>query len=148
MTIFRVKLLIDVKLLCLYSFSVRWIKNVFILLLALAWAPMTSHCSLEKIPGLEFLACKGSASTSDSKSHCEGSTCCAFENSGDRTLSSKVSCPPPPLIAFICNSLLLHEASLRDELFVAVITSPPELSVSWLFISRTALPVRAPSLVS
>lgn len=124
--------------------GVRWLKYVCVLLFALIWVPMTSHCKLELIPGLEFLACKGG----ESKSHCvDGDTCCAFEKSGEKRLSNKMNCPLPPLVLF-STLLFHHESMLPDKPVVAVLTSPPELLPSWPFVSRAALPVRAPSVAS
>lgn len=110
---------------------------------------MTSHCKLEIIPGLEFLACKTDPSKPDSKNHCADTSCCAFE-SNYKSESSKLVCPAVPLVATVFSDLILADQVdlFRVESDARVLSIPPELPQSWLFISRTALPVRAPSATS
>lgn len=118
-------------------------------LLALAWVPITMHCKMEVVPGFEFLGCNTNTSESPlANNHCDGN-CCSVEAGNYQASSSSQSAPilfavilPEPVKA------LDVEASLPREVSLGVLTAaPPELSVIWQFISRTALPVRAPSLV-
>jgi hypothetical protein len=129
---------------------VRSVKTILALLLALAWAPMMSHCVLETFPGLDFLRCAADAQTADNTAgHCDQSACCAAE-SGPFDLPNQ----PPLLPTF--TGLPLPFAALTDCLpslparprLPALPPAPPELPVSWQFSCRAALPVRAPSLAS
>lgn len=121
------------------------LKKFFILLLVLAWVPMTAHCSIESIPGLEFLACKGE--TSNSTDHCKDTGCCSFESSALKTENAKVFCPVVVFIAVYSQLAFLNVEPPKEKV-IRVLAIPPELPQSWQFISRAALPVRAPSIAS
>ncbi|ODU23830.1 MAG: hypothetical protein ABS95_03075 [Verrucomicrobia bacterium SCN 57-15] len=132
-----------------YLLHVQSLKTLFVLLLALAWVPMTAHCSIELNPGFGFLECATDASKGESKNHCGDTGCCTFENGAYKTETSKPTCPPVAFVALFYQLVLLeHQNSLRLEPTLLVLAIPPELPQSWQFISRTALPVRAPSIAS
>jgi len=120
---------------------------------AVAWLGMSMHCRLESVPGFEFLAC-----LTESKCHGEQSSqnsapddagCCAVEKSEYKLNQTRLT-PPAPDFALLCSTPLLDLANtLPDEVSIGILTAaPPSLTTSWQFSSRTALPVRAPSLVS
>jgi hypothetical protein len=121
-----------------------------VLLLALAWVPLMSHCKLESVPGLEFLACLSDGdSHGEQSSDCDDTGCCSAEKSLYKTEKSHLALPSPDFlppssapVADLANAFL-YEAS------VGILTAaPPELTKTWHFISRTASPPRAPSIVS
>ena len=130
--------------------QVRTFKKMMVVLLALAWVPLTSHCQLESIPGLEFLRCvcdtQASPKSGDS---CQDDGCCAVE-------LAKYQSPRQQEITPIVVMAMLPEASsgvleqpLPPEFSLDLLTPAPSgLSTSWQFSFRTALPVRAPSLAS
>lgn len=130
----------------------RSLKNILFVLAAFVWLPMTSHCRLESIPGFEFLAC-----LTENNCHGEQSSqnpapedagCCSVEKSEYKTEQFRVTLPSPHLLAI--SSIPLDLANtLPPEVCIGILTAaPPGLAASWQFSSRTALPVRAPSLAS
>lgn len=123
---------------------VRSLKRVFVLLLALAWVPMMAHCNLEAIPGFQFLTCDTSEASPDS--HC-GEGCCSFESSSYHVESSKLT-PPIVFVTLLCDFLFFEPKDLGLDPERRPFAIPPELSKTWQFVFRTALPVRAPSIAS
>jgi hypothetical protein len=116
-----------------------------VLALALLWVPITAHCKLELIPGLEFLHCAGDTST---KSDCEGDSCQTVESGAYKTQDNDDLVSLPVLIDL---SALVPPAEPFDlgPGSVSVFTiSPPELPRCWQFLLRTAPAVRAPSVAS
>lgn len=130
----------------------KLVKNTFVLGFVVFWSMITSHCGLESIPGLSFLACKSEAATSSHQpSDCGDSDNCDTVESGHyKTQDSHLALGKAPLLtkapilAVLLNLETIAPAiiSARQEL------APPELSPSWQFQFRTALPPRAPSILS
>jgi hypothetical protein len=125
---------------------VRSVKTMLALLLALAWAPLMSHCALEIIPAFHWLACKsGGNSEPGTTSHC-GAGCCAAETSSypapaGRPVRLGLHVLPP-----LVNALArLAVAPPSEFLLRASSDPPPELLPTWQFAHRTALSPRAPS---
>ncbi len=118
---------------------------MLIVLLAFVWAPITSHCTLEAVPGLEFLQCASSVEhPAEQAGHC-GDGCCAVEASAYLPASLEVDIP----VALVESTLLAVPIVLQhpivDEARLGVLTAgPPDLPRTWQFRSRTALPPRAP----
>ena len=115
------------------------IVGLFLLLL---WVPITAHCNLENVPGLEFLKC---AADSEAGKDCDGDACAQLETATYKISDTHSDFLPPALTSL--SSLLLMEFPLAEPA-AAVIEIPPELSSGWQFAYRTALPPRAPSFVS
>jgi hypothetical protein len=125
----------------------KTIQKLTALVFLVLWVPVTAHCSLEKVPGLEFLQC---ASDTAGDSNCEGDSCQTIESGfykiSDNTCIVRV--PAFYVILFtvpsqtVIQHLSAHPCPRTQSSF------PPDLPQSWQFISRTALPVRAPSIVS
>lgn len=129
--------------------DVRSLRNIWFAMAALAWLSMTMHCQLESVPGLEFLACQTTAPASNSNSHCDDSGCCAVEKSQYKSEQFRLTLASPDLLPISFTPLLALANSLPDEVCVGVLTAaPPQLLKTWQFASRTALPVRAPSIAS
>jgi hypothetical protein len=109
------------------------------------WVPITAHCSLEKIPGLEFLHCPGDTPES---STCEGDSCKTVE-SGSYKISDNSDLVPHPVFRVLAEPLAEPAQSipllgpLRLPSF-----PPPDLPRCWQFFSRAAMPARAPSRFS
>lgn len=128
----------------------RKLRTALIILLALAWVPLTSHCKLESLPGWEFLRCASEAPlTPEEGDPCDEDGCCAVEFA--KYQSSRQQEIAPVLLLGI---LPADPLGALDPLHpvgagLGIPTSlPPELPVSWQFSLRAALPVRAPSLAS
>lgn len=121
-------------------------------LLALTWVLLTSHCRIEAMPGFEFLRCATDVHASDKANEggdpCKDAGCCSIE-------SAQYHAPRQHEIAAVVVAIVpadnfgVVEQSLPKEVSLGILTAaPPELPNSWQFLSRTALPVRAPSLAS
>ena len=132
---------------------VRSLKNILFVLVAFAWLPMTSHCRLEAVPGFEFLACiSENVCHGESKSQQsvpEQSGCCSIEKSHYKSDQLRITLPTPEMLAIAATPSFDLASILPAEVCVGILnTGPPELRSSWQFSFRTALPARAPSLVS
>jgi hypothetical protein len=126
----------------------RW-KAIIALLLATCYLPATGHCLLEQAGWFSEVdgCCEASAPMDSPPFAPCGDGCCAIERGGyasnPRTLlltAPVAAVAPAPLAAVTCLAPV--------EKIVPVDSSPPELSRSWCFRFRTALPPRAPSFVS
>jgi hypothetical protein len=130
--------------------GVRFLRNILCVLAALAWLPMTAHCRLESIPGLEFLACLTESNCHGQQGSNRGDAgCCSAEKSQYTTEQLRVTLPSPDWLPISSAPLLDLANVLPAEVSIGILTAgPPKLTVSWQFSSRTALLARAPSLAS
>ena len=129
---------------------VRIVKTVLIVLLALLWLGASNHCKLEEIPGFGFLTwCTHDDTAPHQDDDCETDGCATFENQLYKTENAQVSAAAPPLLFATFLSPLLAELSpsapASHDLPDA---APMVLTRVWQFSYRTALPPRAPSLLS
>jgi len=110
------------------------------------WLPVTTHCGLEKLPGLEFLEC---TSDTPGSSSCEGDGCQTVE-SGSYKISDNSGGIPLPILSLVVFFTPAPEGSALPEFgrLRLLSSAPPDLPVRWQFVSRAALPIRAPSLLS
>lgn len=128
--------------------GVRHFRNIFFALAAFMWLPVSAHCQLEFVPGFEFLRCNVTPVESHSPSKDCGS-CCSVEKSQYRADQVRLNVPAPELLPSLPVTVLPEVNSLPVEVSLGILTAaPPELPQSWHFLSRTALPVRAPSIAS
>lgn len=126
----------------------RLLRTWIVLLLTLGWAPLNSHCSLEALPGLEFLRCCDSDHVDEDTQGdpCEDRGCCALE-------SAKYRAPrPQECLAPQLDSCLLLSSPEPDVCVLPLPqraelphTDPPDLPGPWQFRLRTASPPRAPT---
>ena len=123
---------------------VKLLLQIFGLVLALAWVPITSHCSWESVVGGDFFKCAPATEKSD----------CANETDGCVTLESasyKVPETAPVLTTPLFVVVLFQHLVLTAKPFGQITpdtAAPSEIPVRWQFAFRTALPPRAPSFVS
>ena len=130
--------------------AVRLLRNTLLLLLAAAWLPLTSHCKLEALPGLEFLQCAdGQACHQDADVPNDGG-CCSLEAAHYFLPSQQPDVAPALLLALPAfESPLALVRGLPAPVSLGILTAaPPDLPASWQFVFRTALPPRAPSFAS
>ena len=121
------------------------VHKLIALLFMVLWVPITAHCYLETIPGLEFFQCAGdNGGTSD----CKGEGCCVVESGFYKVSEARDYVAVAPLLRVAVPPLLLDDSFATVEGPAGFEKLPPELPRSWQFISRTALPVRAPSFAS
>lgn len=127
--------------------GVRYFRNIVFALAAFLWLPVSAHCQLETVPGLEFLRC--ASDTQASRGHCNDAGCCSAEKSQYKTDQARVTLPAPDLLPVSLTPISNVTSGLPDEVSVGVLTAaPPQLLKTWQFASRTALPARAPSIAS
>jgi hypothetical protein len=116
------------------------------------WAIMTNHCGLEVIPSLSFLACSPETeATQHIPSDCgdEGDACATIESGYYRSEECRISAGEPPSGSAFLLALVADLAALESRVTQASPEfAPPELAHVWQFSYRTALPPRAPSLLS
>jgi len=122
-----------------------------IVLLALVWVPLTSHCRMEALPGLEFFRCAAEAQApAEQGDPCDEGSCCPLETA--QYQASRQDDALPILLDGLLtysDSFGVIERSLPPEVCVGVLTAaPPELPASWQFYLRAAPRPRAPSLAS
>ena len=133
---------------------VRTVRAIVAAILAFAWLPLASHCSLSALQGFEFFRCSveeahASHDSDGSGEPCDDGGCCAVESAKYQTNRQQALEP----IAFESGVSLTPRVVAPRVLFpqvcLGVLTAaPPDIPVGWRFSQRTALPVRAPSLAS
>lgn len=126
------------------------LRTLLTLLLVAFWPLVTSHCILEQMPGLEFLACADEATAvPHQENDCETDGCASVESGFYKTGEGRLAVPAPPLaVSAFLTAIVLESArsiTQRDAVFDSV---PPGLSKVWQFSSRAAASPRAPSLAS
>jgi hypothetical protein len=130
---------------------VKSFRTLLTLLLVALWPLATSHCNLEQLAGLEFLACADAVATSfpHQDTDCETDSCASIESGFYKSEDGHQVVPAPPLIpsAFL-TAIMLEAARPAASQSLILDTAPPELPKVWHFTCRTALPPRAPSFVS
>ena len=128
---------------------VRHFRNVLFTLAAFLWLPVSAHCQLEKVSGLEFLQCAVAAQTPDGSTDCGDCGCCAVEKSQYKSSQARVAIPSSDLLPLLPVTLMDIADKLPDEVGTAAFAAvPPELPKCWQFVFRTASPPRAPSFAS
>lgn len=126
-------------------------KTIWVATLALLWAPITSHCQLEALPALEFLACcdHGQSAPPHQDDDCKQDGCATVESGEYRTQDERIIVAAPVLILPGVESASDELNTLIDRVSRGILAAvPPEHSRVWQFALRMALPVRAPSLAS
>ena len=125
------------------------VKTVLILLLALFWAAASNHCKLEQVPGLDFLACSDHAKNAAPEDKGCDTDGCAFESQLYKVENAQASLPAPVFLFTFFLNPLLDELSVPEAGSHAMPDAAPvQLARVWQFSYRTALPPRAPSLLS
>ena len=129
---------------------VRRFQNIVFALAAFLWLPVSAHCQLEIVTGLEFLACPTEGDCHDNQSSGRSDTgCCSVEKSEYKSNRSLLTPPSPYFVALYSRIVLAAADTLPAQVSVGILTAaPPEFLKTWHFVSRTALPVRAPSIAS
>lgn len=112
------------------------------LTLAVLWLPVTMHCALEVLPGLEFLMCCGHEGTNPHEDDDCGADACAVVESGFYKLQDYDD------LAIGLTELLLWEEQAPTLQPAQSRRNPPaDLTVAWQFSSRAAPLPRAPSVL-
>jgi len=120
----------------------RVLRTTIALVLLVLWAPVTTHCSWEDLAGGMFQCASDTAQETDCAN--DGDNCAAVE-SGSYKVSDAAPDVPAPIFALVLFHLPAFVPPPPAQA-VAQTAAPSEIAVSWRFISRVALPPRAPSL--
>lgn len=115
------------------------------------WLPASNHCRLEPLPGLAFLACcdHQEEATAHHDGDCDTDGCAAVESGFYKTTSGRIQPPTPILLTATLLTVLPDETRVLPVSCLSHSTAaPPDNSGGWQFAFRTALPPRAPSLIS
>jgi len=124
---------------------VRCLKTVAVLWLLTLWVPATSHALLESA---------GLIHTSDSQhddDHDAADGLCVNAASHVQAPQANLHVSFAPLVQFevwLAATAVVDGSVLEATGPAPPGAAPPELPQTWHFISRTALPARAPSLTS
>lgn len=126
---------------------------MFVLLLALAWAPMSLHCRLESLPGIEVFHCVAEEAAHEDADEaggdCKDCGCCSFE-AGNWRIVKQQSVVPVAVLTLLVENLFADTCqSLPPEVCVGILTAaPPDLPVGLQFLLSPGLMPRAPSFLS
>jgi hypothetical protein len=129
---------------------VKPIRIMLTLALVALWPLAVSHCDLEQLPGFKFLACvEGDSGAPHQQNDCETDSCAVVETASYKPESGRLVVPTPPgTLSLFLTAILLESACPAVEISVSLKDDSSSLPTSWQFFLRTALPIRAPSLVS
>jgi len=129
--------------------AVQRVKAIVALLLVVLWPLAASHCALENLPSLDFLACaEGGCCEPHPESDAKGDNCTVVESGFYKTQNGRLTVPAPPALLLCLIELPVVVSVSFAASHVIPESSPPELPQLWRFSERTALPPRAPSFVS
>ena len=122
-------------------------KCALVMLLAL-WVPMSSHCLLVTLSGLDSLSCCSHEEASTDASHedeCSTDACATIESGFYKTEKARVAAPHPELQLALFDGLELEATPHRSASPPLDAKFPPELTSSLHFRMRAAIPARAPT---
>ena len=125
-------------------------KTIVTVLVLAVWAACTGHCAIESLRGAGGLpCCNEDGGQSDQAPQAPGHCVCgAIQAGGYVSQDSAISIPRPP-DGFILLVVAPQPADAPTQpANVEPALSPPRALEHWQFLFRTALPVRAPSLIS
>jgi len=120
----------------------RLFQIVGIILLVL-WAPITTHCYLEKVPGLEFLKCDGDTPQKD----CSEDSCSVIEKASYKIANPHTEVPAPP-VSLGFDMAFVDRVPVQPSQALIPIPGPEDIPQGWQFSFRTALLPRAPTFAS
>jgi hypothetical protein len=112
-------------------------------LLAAVWLPATAHCTLERAGVIEVDECCATPTGGEPTGTHSCEMACTNLESTNYKLPRIQQPIPAPAVLFLPVADL-EAPSPPQPAPIALIDSPPEPSVPWQFVSRAALPPRAP----
>jgi hypothetical protein len=130
---------------------VKFLKLVFVLALLGLWLGAANHCRIENLPGLGFLVCSPHGETEPHQDNdCDEDSCERVENAPYKSEQVRITAPAPAMILAEAGLGFcpLHSDSLENFTYPPQSASVLQLPSGWQFSFRTALPPRAPSLLS
>ena len=128
---------------------VKVLRFIVGLTLLAAWLPATSHCLLGSVGAVADTCCEdGHDSEPDPVQGNDDCGTCSNVESGDYQLSAKDN------LSFSFHSVLTWDLELSrqpngvlSETQHLSSRAPPDLAVRWQFLTRTAIPGRAPAIL-
>jgi hypothetical protein len=129
---------------------VNILKRAIALTCLALWLPVSMHCSLETIPGFNLLDwCCDTAASEPAKDDCGQDNCAEIEAGLYKIEDNPALTPSLAIVLAMASSVeALQPLKPTSPAFLPSDSSPPELTQTWQFSRRAALPVRAPSFVS
>lgn len=130
------------------------LRTWLVVLLALVWVPVTSHCRIEALTDVELLQCDAGPhpdhATPESGQPCgDEDTCCAVEFAKYQSPREQDFVPTIVTVAVPVKDFVVIPRVVPAESRSGILTAaPPAGPVCWQFLLRTALPPRAPSFAS
>ncbi len=118
------------------------------MLMLAVWSVCTAHCTVEYLSGAAFVQCctdEGSAADDHGAAQC---VCSSIQASGGVFQKDVQSVPVPAAVLCLFDALSQDDARLSTEGVVKTTLCPLKTLPPWQFSARTALPPRAPSLIS
>ena len=127
-----------------------WCRKSLVWTLLVLWAPITMHCQLEFVGGLESLACcLDTESDGQRDDDCREDGCAAVESGQYRASERQFVQTVPILVAALAHPVTVPGVGApRGAPEMVRATSPPHLERTWQFNLRAALLPRAPSIAS
>src|ERR1700712_1591488 len=102
--------------------GLRHFRNIYFALAALLWLPLSAHCQLETVPGLEFIRCQVEAqSPDDAKNNCNDCSCCSVEKSSFQSEHTRLTIALPDLLPLSFVSLVPAASTLPDEVSLGIL---------------------------
>ncbi|HRZ99979.1 MAG TPA: hypothetical protein P5055_04500 [Candidatus Paceibacterota bacterium] len=133
---------------CILKGVSRLVKIVAMLALVL-YGLASMHCTLEAVPGFEFLkTCCFLEPAPTGSQDCESDGCGSVEGGKYRPEERADFAPQPPLVLALFSSVIEAPLPEHQTALSLASESPPEIPKVWQFSHRTALPPRAPSIAS
>ena len=128
---------------------VKVLRFIVGLTLLAAWLPATSHCLLGSVGAVADTCCEdGHESEPDPVQGNDDCGTCSNVESGDYQLSAKDN------LSFSFHSVLTWDLELPAQPNGVLSATqhisgraPPDLAVRWQFLTRTAIPGRAPAIL-
>ena len=121
---------------------VRRAKVLMALMLAVLWLPVTMHCALEVLPGLDFLICCDHEGAVPHEDDDCGADACATVESGFYKLQDHED-----LLSALSEIVVGHAWIAGDPCLISVSPPPTDLTAGWQFTTRAAPLPRAPSVL-
>ena len=138
---------------CYFRARLRSVWRICVLAMALLWVPLTAHCRIASLPGLEFLRCAEDGDAHGNKAGTSDADCDCCEQEHGKYHASRWENPLPDSMPDVGLPVAWANAwsALAPDETDGILTAaphPPPRAASWIFDRRLALPVRAPSSAS
>ncbi len=124
--------------------AVKPLLQILGLVLALAWVPITSHCSWERVLGGDMFKCAPAPEQGDCSS--ENDNCAAVEAGSYKLSNTRLEIPALVLLAEMRPGCV--RSAFAFPPLAPPTAAPVEITALGRFVSRLALPPRAPCLAS